>query len=148
MLESGAGRTVFEGAPIVLRLLPHVHHPPARVWVPAGEAEARALDARGYRVTAASPQAGWPGIAASIPAAGSMDMVCETGAFRELDHRGRVAYAEAVAAVLRPGGLLFGAFPADGGGSMILTLLASRFDAARLEPSRHGDWLEAIFVRR
>ena len=120
----------------------------ARVWVPEGEAEARALDARGYRVVAGSSQPGFPGIAGSLPAAGSMDLVCETGGLRQLDAPGRSAYAEAVAGVLRPGGLLFGAFPADGDGSMILSLFASRFDAARLEPSRQGDWLEAIFVRR
>ena len=56
MHESGSGRATQDGTPIVLRLLPHVHHPPARVWVPEGEAEARALDARGYRVVAGSSQ--------------------------------------------------------------------------------------------
>ncbi|MDP2315973.1 MAG: hypothetical protein Q8P41_23960 [Pseudomonadota bacterium] len=157
MNQSGAGLARDRGAPVVLRLLPHVHHPPARVLLPdLGEGhEARALDARGYRVTVLGGPAPAPGITA---AAGSLldapvrdfDLVCESGAFASLDHVSRARYVEAAATVLRPGGLLFGAFPAEeGGAGALIEQLAPRFDVARLEPSGTADgWLEAIFVRR
>lgn len=75
-------------SPIVLRLLPHVHRPPARVLVAAGPEEARALAARGYEVTLVStdpaaldaPDGGRiPVLAAELAAtdfAGAWDLVC------------------------------------------------------------------------
>ncbi len=150
---SGIGPTRDRGTPVVLRLLPHVHHPPARVALPWGGAEARALDARGYRVTVFGPGAA-PGIEAIEgsfldAAPGDFDLVCETGGFAVLGDAARARYVEAAARALRPGGLLFGAFPARDAGAL-LTLFGARFDAARLDPSAPADpaWLEAVFVRR
>lgn len=153
LTTSSAGPARDRGAPVVLRLLPHVHHPPARVLLPWGGDEARALDARGYRVTTYG--GGAPGVAAATGtfldgAPGEFDLVCENGGFAGLDPAARARYAEAAARALRPGGLLFGAFPSEDAGAL-LTLLGARFDAARLEPSAFGEgsgWLEAVFVRR
>ncbi|MES2639657.1 MAG: hypothetical protein V4850_09245 [Myxococcota bacterium] len=154
---SGGALRPDRGAPIVLRLLPHVHHPPARVLVPdVGEGnEARALDARGYRVTVMGGAVPAPGVA---HAAGTFlenapvgfDLVCEAGAFGALQGAARARYVDAAAQALRPGGLLFGAFPADeAGAGELIALMSPRFDVARLEPSGAlGGWLEAIFVRR
>ncbi len=159
--SSGVGALRERGAAIVLRLLPHVHHPPARVLLTdAGEGhEARALDARGYRVSVMGGGAApGPGIAAAPGTfldglARGFDLVCETGSFWErgsgaLEGADRARYVEAAANALRPGGLLFGAFPADDTGRLI-ALVSPRFDVARLEPSGAlGGWLEAVFVRR
>jgi hypothetical protein len=152
--SSGLGRTRESGVPIVLRLLPHVHHPPARVAVPWGGDDARALDARGYRVTVFAEAApAVPGIAASAASFldapdGEYDLVCETGGFSDLGPDHRAGYAAAAARALRPGGILFGTFPADDTGAL-LTLFGARFDAVRLEPSAFGGArLEAVFVRR
>ena len=82
-----------------------------------------------------------------------LDLVCETGGFAALDAPGRLRYVEAAARALRPGGLLFGAFPRRDTGAL-LTLLGAHFDAARLDPSAPSNgadadgWLEAVFVRR
>ena len=153
---SGTGVTRDRGTPVVLRLLPHVHHPPARVALPWPGEEANALDARGYRVTVfgeaqrelAPSVERAPGSFVDAPTLG-LDLVCETGGFAGLESAGRARYAEAAARVLRTGGLLFGAFPTDQAAAL-LTLFGARFDAARLQPSGIGgaDWLEAVFVRR
>lgn len=147
---SGAGPS-GRGHAAVLRLLPHVHHPPARVALPWPGDEIRALDARGYRITTFGAPSGLPGVEDARGAfldapPADLDLVCETGGFALLGDAARARYVDAAARVLRPGGLLFGAFPAADTGAL-LTLLGARFDPARLEPSGHG-WLEAVFVRR
>ncbi|MDP2304546.1 MAG: hypothetical protein Q8P18_00795 [Pseudomonadota bacterium] len=159
---SGGGLARDGGTPAVLRLLPHVHHPPARVLVPeVGEGnEARALDARGYRVTVMGGASPAPGITRAqgafldvAPVA--FDLLCEAGAFGTLDGDGRARYVEAAARALRPGGLLFGAFPVEeAGAGGLIAQMSPRFDVARLEPSG-GDNAGAapslilgIFVRR
>jgi len=155
--SSGMGPARDRAAPIILRLLPHVHHPPARVLVPDGREgyEARALDARGYRVSVMGGSSVVPGIsdvAGSFLDAGggAYDLVCDAGWFAELGPRDQGRYVAAAARVLRPGGLLFGAFPADdAGASGLIGLIAAHFDVARLEPSGAvGGWFEAVFVRR
>lgn len=153
LTTSATGPACERGAPVVLRLLPHVHHPPARVLLPWGGDEARALDARGYRVT--THGVGAPGISVATGpflegATGEFDLVCENGGFAALPPEARGRYVEAAARALRPGGLLFGAFPGEDAGAL-LSLFGPRFDAARLEPSAFGEasgWLEAVFVRR
>lgn len=154
---SGGALGRDRGAPIVLRLLPHVHHPPARVLLPGvGEGnEARALDARGYRVTVMGGDAPAPGIARApgafldAPPVG-FDLVCEAGGFAQLDGAARARYVESASRALRPGGLLFGAFPAhEAGAGELIARMAPRFDVARLEPSGVASgWFEAVFVRR
>jgi hypothetical protein len=155
--SSGMGPSRDRAAPIILRLLPHVHHPPARVLVPDGREgfEARALDARGYRVTAMGDAPTAPGIAVLSGSfldatGGPYDLVCDAGWFAQLGARDQGRYVAAAARVLRPGGLLFGAFPADiAGAGGLIAQIASHFDVARLEPSgAAGGWFEAVFVRR
>lgn len=160
---SGGGTLAHDrGASTVLRLLPHVHHPPARVLLPDVRegSEARALDARGYRVTVMAGGAPSPGIAqahgAFLDAALlGFDLVCEVGAFGALEALERARYVEAAARALRPGGLLFGAFPCDDGGAgALIAQMSPRFDVARLEPSGSEagspvpPLLLGIFVRR
>ncbi len=146
---SGAGVSAQpgNGAAIVLRLLPFVHHPPARVFVAWDVGIVRALDARGYRV-ACEGVGGAAG--ADLPPSG-FDLVCEDGTFAGLASADRGSYLARLADLLRPGGILFGAFPGGAAGELIC-LVADRFDVARLEPSAFaglGDgWLEAVFVRR
>jgi SAM-dependent methyltransferase len=156
---SGAGPSGPErGAPVVLRLLPYVHHPPARVLIPfVGHGlDARALDARGYRVSTLGSTATLPGVTA-LPGSfldatpGTFDLVCESGGFGALAASDRPRYVAAAAAALRPGGLLFGAFPSRLGAGELFASFSGEFDVARLEPSAFGDdggWFEAIFVRR
>lgn len=121
-------------SPVVLRLLPHVHHPPASVLVLGSAADAAALEARGYRVDLVDH----PGAAR-----GGYDLVCEAGAF------GRIApevWVDGVAAVLRSGGKLFGAF-AGIDASGLIHLVARAFEVERVEPSAFGG-LEVVLVRR
>jgi hypothetical protein len=128
-----------------------VHHPPARVLLPWGGEEARALDARGYRVTthgdgAVGIHAAHGAFLDGVP--DEFDLVCETGGYAALSDADRFRYVDVAARALRPGGLLFGAFPGGSAGAL-LTQLGARFDAARLEPSAFGEaLLEAVFVRR
>jgi hypothetical protein len=160
---SGAGLFGRDrGALAVLRLLPYVHYPPARVLVPWSGAgyEARALDARGYRVTVTEAEEPPPAGIIVAPggfldgAARGFDLVCETGAFGSLSPNDQARYVDAAAAALRIGGLLFGAFPvAEGGAGALIARLAPRFDVARLEPSAFAGvdgaaCFEAVFVRR
>lgn len=171
-LPSGAGPT--RGAhgratPVALRLLPAVHHPPARVLVPGAGAlaDAQALDARGYRVTLVdrSPPsaAGVHTLAAALTdldAADPWDLLWEAGSFAEVPPSDRPAWAAAVARLVRPGGKLFGAFwagddtprPAPPWGvspSELLALLSGAFEAERLQAGPPGSaTIEAIFVRR
>jgi SAM-dependent methyltransferase len=139
-------------SPIVLRLLPFVHRPPARVLVTGGPHEAKALSARGYDVTLVSTSTGdldapdgtrIPMLAADFGAtdfAGAYDLVCARDG---LDADGLRAAARA----LRPGGQLFGAF--TGHPSALLHAVAPDFDAPRLEPSGFdASVLEAVLVRR
>lgn len=144
---SGAGLAEARGAlPGVLRLLPYVHLPPARVLVPgAGEGhEARALDARGYRVTALAGPPDLPGRAEDLLDTdfyGVFDLVCERGYWAALAPSHRDGYVAAVARALRPGGQLFGVFPLPGEGpphgvsaSELLYRFAPHFDAVRIDP--------------
>ena len=135
MTTSGSGIGAARGANDVFRLLPFVHHPPARVLVLEADdgGTGRALDARGYRVTNGQ-----------IEGVDAYDLVCEVGTYADAD---RTAYVTACARALRPGGLLFGSFP--GGAADLLHRFGGRFDSARLEPSSEREgWFEAVFVRR
>ena len=149
MTTSGSGAGTPRGTADVFRLLPFVHHPPARVLLPqADDATARALDARGYRVSTCGggDLAGITRLPGTFPnvAFAEYDLVCECGAYAGSD---RTAYVDACARALRPGGLLFGSFP--GGAADLLHRFGGRFDSARLEPSSEREgWFEAIFVRR
>jgi hypothetical protein len=147
-------------SPVILRLLPYLPHPPARVGVHAGQgATASALTARGYRVVGGpqSPLAGW-----DLPV--PLDALCEAGEFRAVPPEARPRWAALVALAVRPGGRLFGAFAsgeATSGGrapwsvtaSELATLLGASFDIERLDTSAFADpdgtpLLEAVFVRR
>lgn len=123
-------------SPVVLRLLPHVHHPPASVLVLGSGGDAGALHARGYRVR----EVQHPG---SAP--GGFDLVCEAGAFSQLPPD---TYVDAVAAVLRPGGKLFGGFSGiDASG--LIHLFSRAFEVERVDPSGFaGVALEVVLVRR
>lgn len=150
--HSGAGPRVVRPSPGVLRCLPRVHGPPARVLVVgAGSGhEARALDARGYRVTVVDLEA------ASIPDvlvadflaadfAGAYDLLCEHGAYAAAPAS---AYVAAAARALRPGGQVFGVFPgSDVGG--VIRAFSSAFEPLHLEGSAADPGLlEAVFGRR
>jgi SAM-dependent methyltransferase len=112
--------------------------------------EARALDARGYRVTVVDLDA------ASIPDvlvadflvadfAGAYDLVCEHGAYPGLP---AAAYVSAAARALRPGGQVFGVFPGRDVGGLI-RVFASAFEPQHLEGSAADPGLlEAVFERR
>lgn len=148
---NGSGAHIDRPSPQVLRLLPHVKPPPARVLVVAGSGhEARALDARGYEVTVVG-SAGGVGAPAHLPVlavdlvdadfAGRFDLVCEVGAFATMPV---AAYVAAAARALRPGGQLFGAFPADA--SALLHAVGGHFEVERCLPA--GDLLEVVLRRR
>lgn len=114
---------------VVLRLLPIVHHPPARVLVPGcglGH-DAAAIQKRGYSVTALdiAPAVAERALAVngvSVAVAdflsadfseagfGTFDMLCEHTLFCAIDPADRDRYVDAAARALRPGGKLFGAF--------------------------------------
>jgi hypothetical protein len=147
-LQSGGLRAEGRPLPVVLRLLPRVFHPPARVLLPRAGDEAAALDARGYRVLSLDPSAAVEGaMVADFRAsdfAGAFDLVCETGGFAEGDAG---TWVEACARALRPGGKAFGAFSGAGSAALI-TAFAPRFDVEHLRPSDFGPGFEAIFVRR
>jgi hypothetical protein len=164
-----AGAAVVPGggrpSPVVLRLLPRVPFPPARIGVagPGADAEAEALRARGYVVVRSSDDAdaflrdGFPE---------PVDAVCEIGLFRSVPPEQRPAWAARIAAALPPGGRLYGPFAAAHGGdepepppyacgtSELLALLGGAFDAELIEPSAFADPLdgaplvEAVFARR
>lgn len=171
-LPSGAGPSWGASGrptPVALRLLPAVHHPPARVLVAGARAlaDAQALDARGYRVTLVdrSPPsaAGVRTVAADLTdldASEPWDLLCELGSFAGIVPAERPAWAAAVARLVRPGGKLFGAFwsgddatraapPWGVSPSELLALLSGAFEAERLQAGPPGSaTLEAIFVRR
>jgi hypothetical protein len=127
-------------SPVVLRLLPHVHHPPASVLVLGSPEDAAALNARGYRVEVAG---------AEIPS-GGFDLVCEAGRSTPAQSG---AWFEAVARALRPGGQLFGAIsgltPSE-----LIHRAAGAFEVLRVEVSPFSAGgeavppLEVVLVRR
>jgi len=151
---NGSGSRASHPAPQVLRLLPHVKPPPARVLlvgVGTGH-EARALDARGYDVSVveAGPAAGLGDIPVLAVAfgdtdfGGRFDLLCEIGAFGTMGHPEWVA---AAARALRPGGQAFGAFRTDA--SALLHAVASAFEVERCQPSGPGGAeLEVVLRRR
>ena len=158
-------------SPSILRLLPWVHHPPAKVLVPglgSGQ-EVAALHARGYAVVALERAPS----AADLPVErgdfvhsdyqGSFDLICERGYFAGLAPSERAAYVQAAARALRPGGILFGVFlegrtPTDRApfgttAAELLRAFAPAFDVQLLGPAPFGGpgeraQLEAILVRR
>lgn len=162
-------------SPVVLRLLPYVHHPPCRVLVPgAGPGhEAAALNARGYVVTALDSRPGervFPTDGRDFLSAADhdgvfgppFDMICERGLFASIPPGDRDRYVRAAARVLVAGGRLFGSFfaldqqgpPWGTSAGELLHRFGAHFDVERLEPSafelagQPGIVLEAIFVRR
>lgn len=161
-----------DGVGAILRLLPSVHFPPARVLVlgRAAEAEARALYARGYRVAVVDPvpplATGIERIAADPLAAdsdGAFDLVLDSGFLDGVRPEARPAWAAAVARALRPGGMLLGTFregDVDGASgtwgvsaSELLALLGTGFDTLVLRPGFAASGaprarLEGVFVRR
>jgi SAM-dependent methyltransferase len=168
---SGGNVAAGRPSPVVLRLLPFVHHPPARVLVASSaraagvdpSREATALEARGYRVTAADSASAAEFLDSDH--AGAFDLVCECSFLSSLPPASRARWANAAARALRPGGKLFGAFlqvdepdraspPYGIGASELIALLSGAFDVERLQPSDFGapapgaSQLEAIFVRR
>jgi 2-polyprenyl-3-methyl-5-hydroxy-6-metoxy-1,4-benzoquinol methylase len=116
MNSSGAGPRLDRPDPVVLRLLPHVHAPPARALVvgAGGGHEAKALDARGYEVSVVDTEAppvnsGVQALAAPMSESdfgGRFDLVCVHALSGETD----APRAEACARALREGGHLFGSF--------------------------------------
>jgi hypothetical protein len=161
-----AGLTGGRPSPVVLRLLPRVPFPPARVGVagPGADAEADALRARGYTVVR-GPDDAQGFLARGFPE--PVDAVCEIGLFRQVPPSERPAWAARVTAALPAGGRLFGPFAAGHGpeqpaepppyacsASELLALLGGAFDAERVEPSAFHDpvdgapLVEAVFVRR
>ena len=150
MNESGAGPRTDRPSPVVLRLLPHVLPPPARVLivgVGTGH-EAQALDARGYDVTVVDDTAAGHGVLAAPFLASDFgarfDLVCEHGGSDSSD---RSAWSLAAARALRAGGQLFGSV--GGNTSAILHALAPHFEVTRCQPSGFGDGrLELVAVRR
>lgn len=157
--QSGASVAVAApAAPGLLRLLPAVHHPPARVLLLGLDAlgDARALDARGYRVTLVDADAA-RAAAAGLPVRVAdplgvdfhevFDVVGETGFFAGLGPEARATYARVVARALRPGGHLVGVFPlaADD----LVATFAEAFALGRVEPSV-GDrpLTAAVLVKR
>lgn len=138
-------------SPVVLRLLSAVPHPPAAVLVvSASEQDARALDARGYRVERAG-NGFFDG-----DEGGRFDVVCEGGQFSSLGPADRRRYVDAAARALRSGGKLFGVMYEGGGltAGEIIHLFAPHFEVERLEPSAFAGPeaglvpLEVILVRR
>lgn len=141
-------------SPIVLRLLPQVHRPPARVLVAGGSGqEARALDARGYAVTLVSVDGAALDeidgqrigvMAADLSSAdfgGVFDLVATADGLEG-------ASIEGAARALRAGGQLFGAFSGADAGALIRAT-EPWFDVVKLESSGYGSGvLEAVFVRR
>lgn len=149
-------------SPLLLRLLPVVHHPPARVLVPGcglGH-DALALDNRGYDVLGidfaplAVERARARGIKAELADfltsdfGGSFDLVCEHTLFCAIQPDDRDRYVQAAARALRPGGKLFGAMldfdnarlqrpgpPFGTNASDILHRFGPYFEVERLEPS-------------
>lgn len=112
-------------SPVVLRLLPVVHHPPARVLLPGcglGH-DAKALDNRGYRVTAmdlsvhtAERARAVNGVNVTVgdflnsDLGGAFDLLVEHTLFCTIAPGDRDRYVAAAARALRPGGKIFGAF--------------------------------------
>jgi hypothetical protein len=140
-------------SPAVLRLLPYVHYPPARVHVLSGstneqqEAVFQALDARGYWVESGP-----------LESAGACTLICEQGQFSMLAPDKRADYVEAAARCLEPGGQLFGVFlVSDAPGALSVSEILHRFgpffDATQLSVSSFAappgqTLIEAILTRR
>ena len=150
MNNSGAGPRTDRPSPVVLRLLPLVLPPPAKVLVVGVGSghEVQALDARGYEVTVVDDTAEGTGILAAPFAesdfGGRFDLVCERGALDGMDRDG---WAAAAAKALRPGGQLFGSV--SGNPSALLHALAPFFEVSRCQPGGFGDGrLELVAVRR
>lgn len=156
MNQSGVGPRTDRPSPVVLRLLPHVLPPPAKVLVigVGSGHEAHALDARGYDVTvvddsaaSGANNAGGGVLAAPFVASdfgARFDLVCEHGA---LDLMDRDAWALAASRALRSGGQLFGSV--GGNTSALLHTLAPHFEVTRCQPGGFGDGrLELVAVRR
>ena len=145
---SGMGPASERPSPLVLRLLPFVHRPPARVLVLGAGHDGAALDARGYRVTVLDLDGGQDVLVAEFGQtnfAGEFDLICEHGALTTM---AADRYAAAAARALRSGGQLFGSFPGGDVGSLIRAFVAD-FEPTRLEPGGFADGLlEAIFTRR
>lgn len=169
--EGATGQSGATGA--ILRLLPGVHHPPARVLVlgRSAEAEARALYARGYRVALLDPSPprvpGVEPIVGDLPTSdlgGAFDVVLDSGHLDRVRPEARPAWAAAVVRALRPGGMLLGTFREgdvgdDGSGafgvtaSELLALLGPAFDTLVLRPGFAAPGapaarLEGVFARR
>lgn len=186
---SGASRADdrTQTAPVILRLLPRLHHPPARLLVPGCGAghEVRTLHARGYSVLAmdtADHRADPGGLpfhrgdflahSRDAPDIGTFDLICEQGLLCRIAPDARAVYMAAAAALLRPGGQLFGAaldgdrFSPDNPtanpasppfaltAAELLSLVAPAFEVIHLAPSAFAvpdtGWgqLEFILVRR
>ena len=149
---NGSGARTDRPSPGILRLLPHVKPPPARLLlIGAGTGhEARALDARGYEVSVvdpgeAPPIRDIPVLAAEFAATdfgGRFDLACERGDFPTAN---RAAYVAAAARALRPGGQLFGSFSVDA--SAIMHAFAPAFDVVRCQPGS-GNELDVVLRRR
>ena len=148
-----SGTRVDRPSPHVLRLLPHVQPPPARLLlVGAGSGhEARALDARGYEVCVlepgVAPDVGDLVVVAadfgSTDFAGRFDLLCEIGVYGEMS---RAEWVAAAARALRPGGQAFGAFGHDA--SALLHAVAPAFEVERCEPSGGSDGQLEVVLRR
>jgi hypothetical protein len=149
---NGSGSRLDRPSAHVLRLLPHVKPPPARLLlVGAGsDHEARALDARGYEVTLLDGEGVPEGLGLPVVAAdfadtdfgGRFDLLCEIGAFGRML---RADWVAAAARALRPGGHAFGAFATDA--SALLHAVAPAFEVERCEPAA-GGVLEVVLRRR
>ncbi len=144
---NASGARLDRPSPEVLRLLPHVQPPPAKVLVVGGSGhEARALDARGYDVTVLDTSGGdgvLPVLEVELGATdfgGRFDLVCQAASPRVPT----AAHVAAAARALRPGGQLFGAFPSDA--SALLHVVSPHFDVVRSVPV--GDVLEVVLRRR
>lgn len=161
MNQSGVGPRTDRPSPVVLRLLPHVLPPPAKVLVigVGSGHDAHALDARGYDVTVVDDnEVGEPAAQSAYSAGGGVlaapfldsdfgarfDLVCEHGALDQMD---RDAWALAASRALRSGGQLFGSV--GGNTSALLHALAPHFEVTRCQPGGFGDGrLELVAVRR
>lgn len=137
-------------SPVVLRLLPRVPHPPARIGLAGAgaEAEAEALRARGYAVVrGADAWETW--LAEGFP--GPVDAVCEVGMADAIPAARLPEWAVRVSRALPPGGRLFGGFSLSAGE---LGALLREFDFESAEPSAFGGaahgrpLLEVVCVRR
>lgn len=150
---NGSGARLDRPSAVILRLLPHVKPPPARVLlVGAGKGhEAIALDARGYEVSVVDDDAKGP--IGSVPVVAArfedtdfgarFDLICEHGTFCE---ENRAAYVAAAARALRPGGQLFGAFTVDA--SALMHAFAPAFDVVRCSPAGSGGGEIEVVLRR